>query len=177
MSSSPRHRSMLKLPRRRPQATSLIGVVDVKLLLFTVLAGYVASAGHALLFAVGVEPPHDGGQEARRLDLWSYLARFKPAGSSLLASSSRLSSPRERSGWPVRASSCVLLLPVVKRPPRSSDRQDGHGRGLPTEAERRPVAPHPVQDDSELAGDCDTGPRHASCLCDLHAPGAQASGD
>ena len=64
MSSSPRHRSMLKLPRRRPQAcTSLIGVVDVKLLLFTVLAGYVASAGHALLFAVGVEPPHD---EVRR---------------------------------------------------------------------------------------------------------------
>src|SRR5215213_11613352 len=89
-------------------------------------------------------------QEARRLDLWSDLAGVKPAGSSLLASSSRLSSPRERSGWPVRASSCVLLLPVVKRPPRSSDRQDGHGRGLPTEAERRPVAPHPVQDDASL---------------------------
>src|SRR5215212_919476 len=113
------------------------------------------------------------GQEARRLDLWSDLAGVKPAGSSLLASSSRLSSPRERSGWPVRASSCVLLLPVVKRPPRSSDRQNGHGRGLPTEAERRPVAPHPVQDDSELAGACDTGPRHASCLGDLDAPGAQ----
>ena len=40
--------------------TGYCAVVDVKLLLFTVLAGYVASAGHALLFAVGVEPPHDG---------------------------------------------------------------------------------------------------------------------
>src|SRR4051794_18490452 len=39
---------------------SMAPVVDVKLLLFTVLAGYVASVGHALLFAVGVEPPHDG---------------------------------------------------------------------------------------------------------------------
>ena len=49
--------------RDRPLTGFSDGVVEVKLLLFTVLAGYVASVasvGHALLFAGGVEPPHDG---------------------------------------------------------------------------------------------------------------------
>src|SRR3954462_10432693 len=33
------------------------------------------------------------------------------------------------------------------------------------------IAPHPVQDDGELAGDRDAGPRHAAPLGNLHAPG------
>ena len=51
--------------------------------------------------------------------------------------------------------------------------RDG-SRRLLAEAELGLVAPHPVQDDSELARDRHTGPRHASVLGDLHAPGAQA---
>jgi len=49
----------------------LIGVVAVKLLLL--FFWIVSSAGHALLFAVGAGPPHDGFSRARRLHLFHDL--------------------------------------------------------------------------------------------------------
>jgi hypothetical protein len=44
----------------RSLESSLIGVVEVKLLLIGPRPGSIAPAGHALLFAVGAGPPHDG---------------------------------------------------------------------------------------------------------------------
>ena len=49
----------------------------------------------------------------------------------------------------------------------------GAGPGLLPKAELGAVAPHAMQDDGELAGDCDPGPRHASSLGNPHAPGAK----
>ena len=40
-------------------------------------------------------------------------------------------------------------------------------------AELGSVAPHPLENDGELARDGHAGPRHATMLGDLHAPGAQ----
>ncbi len=51
------------------------------------------------------------------------------------------------------------------RPPCSGGREGG--AGLPAEAELSPVAPQAMQDDGELAGDRDAGPRHASRLGDF----------
>ena len=51
--------------------------------------------------------------------------------------------------------------------------RDGH-HWLLAEAELGLVAPHPVQDNGELARDRYAGTRHAPGLGDLHAPGAQA---
>jgi hypothetical protein len=56
-------------------------VVEVKLLLIGPRSGSVAPAGHALLFAVGAGPPHDGVRRARRLNLFHDLAGVQPAGS------------------------------------------------------------------------------------------------
>jgi hypothetical protein len=50
--------------------SSLIGVVEVKLLLLGSCPDPVAPAGHSLLFAVGAEPPLDGVRRARRLNLF-----------------------------------------------------------------------------------------------------------
>jgi hypothetical protein len=56
---------------------------------------------------------------------------------------------------------------------RSCEGSDG-GRRLLAKAELSPVAPHPVQDDGELARDRHAGPRHATMLGNLHVPGTQA---
>src|SRR5215213_9163412 len=57
-------------------------------------------------------------------------------------------------------------------PPRSGR---GEARaGFLAEAELGLVAPHPMQDDSELASDRDARPRQAARLGDLHAPSSQA---
>ena len=50
---------------------------------------------------------------------------------------------------------------------------DGRCRLL-AEAELGPVAPHPMEDDGELARNRHAGPRHATVFGDLHPPGAQA---
>ena len=55
----------------------------------------------------------------------------------------------------------------------SSGGRDGRRRLL-AKAELGPVAPHPVQNDGELARDGHAGPCHATMLGDLHPPGAQA---
>ena len=62
--------------------TSLIGAVEVKLLLLSGRMG--APAGHSLLFAVGAGPPHDGVRKARRSTRLDDLAGVPPAGSGLL---------------------------------------------------------------------------------------------
>ena len=55
----------------------------------------------------------------------------------------------------------------------SCEGSDG-GRRLLAKAELGLVAPHPVQNDGELARDRHAGPRHATMLGNLHPPGAQA---
>src|SRR3712207_5066536 len=45
--------------------------------------------------------------------------------------------------------------------------------GFLAEPEFGSGAPHPVENDSQLASHRDTSASHASCLRDLHAPGAQ----
>src|SRR4051794_17411880 len=86
-----------------------------------------------------------------------------PVGSGLSTRSPYPSSPRELSGPPIRAKRW--------RAPLGSG---GSEAWFLAEAELGPVAPHPMQDDGELASNGDAGPCHAARLGHLHAPRTQA---
>ena len=76
----------------------------------SVPSGRLVRVGHALLFAVGAGPPHDGVRKARRLNLFHDLGGVGLAGSRLSTRSPGPSSPRERSGSPFRANSLRFHL-------------------------------------------------------------------
>lgn len=82
--------------------------------------------------------------------------------------------PRERSWSPPGVKSGLPSFHSTRQACLTSGgSRDGRGRLL-AEAELGVVAPHPEQDDdSELARDRQAGPRDATMLGGLHAPGAQ----
>jgi hypothetical protein len=88
------------------KSPSLIGVVEVKLLLLTFRFVPDMSRPRVTRFSSQSArgPLHDGVRRTRRLNLFHDLVGLQPTGSGLSTRSPGPSSPRERSGSPSRVS-------------------------------------------------------------------------
>jgi len=155
---------------RATHRTSLIGVERSSYSCSVAAVGrHLVRVGHALLFAVGVGPPHDGVRRARRLNQLNDLVGLS---AGRFAAVNEIILPFVLTGticFTFRANLlCVSASSIPSYRRRTDDRR------LLAEAELGFVAPHPVQHDGELARDSDARPRHATVFRDLHAPGAQA---
>lgn len=114
------------------------------------------SLDHSLLSAVGAEPPHNGVMENK-----ASQAVWRAAGEAEV-----LDSKRDRLALRPHGNDATHLF-RRESVCISSCCLTGWYLGP---AELAMVAPHPVHDDSKLAGNRDLGFRHAAPLGDVHAP-------